>query len=222
MLFDNNEQLKICNVMTADNCQNIDAALQYVSENSKSLSTKGISQVQRYVAEQVEQWAKKSNGRLTEQDVMFGLIRSNMVLRAEGDDVRPVDMRYAVEHPMRISQMRYGVRSGDNDALCRLRFLVDMLFNADGKPIYETQRFFLSALADKLIQDGRGDNELENAMAGVLLTGMKRSVTSDAWGTFSPNIAPEALCFLGAEQEMMPRVVIANHPKVNVLKRERN
>jgi hypothetical protein len=229
MHFDGKDDLKIANVMTADNCQNIMAALQYVTEKTKALSPKGLHLVQSYIHEQVAQWAEQSNGKLTEQDIMYGLIRSHVILQNKENEVCPVDVRYAVEHPMRISQMRYGVCADDEKAPYRIALLLDMLFDNNGKPIYDTQRLFLSSLADKLIQDDQTDNQTDNqtvrAMVNVLLNGMKRSAnTSDSWSVFSLNMKPEAVCCIGTEQTMMPRLVASNRLALDekTAKRERD
>ena len=225
MSFNNGDEIQISNVMTADNCQNIMAALQYVAEHTESLSTKGIVEVKSYIDKQVKEWAEKSNGKLTQQDIMYGLLRSHIILRGDADESQPVDVRYAVEHPMRISQMRYGVRLGDENAVRRVAFLLDMLFDHDGKPIYETQRLFLGALSDKLIQNEQLDNQTATAMIKELLAGMKRSANRvDSWDVFSLSMTPEALCYLGGEQVLSPRLVTSNRSGIDgkTIKRERD
>lgn len=221
MSFENNEQLKIHNVMTCNNCHNIIAALRYVSENPKSLSLQGVREIQSYITEQIKSWKERSCGKLTHQDIMYGLIRSNMVLHAEGEEVRPVDVRYAVEHPMRISQLRYGVRSGDEQAVLRVAFLIDMLFDKNGKNVYETQRLFLNGLVDKLIQDEREDNLTTNAMVKVLLSGMKRSMNEqDCWSV--EHDKGEAVS--GDIQMSEPRLLVTNKKSLDMRssKREQN
>ena len=147
-------QSKMCNVMTADNCKNIEAALQYVSETPKVLSSEAVAYVKRYIALQMKMWAEKSNKGLSEQDIMYGLIRSQVVLQGTGhlNNADPVDMRYAVEFPTRIPLMRYGVRSNDDKSVRRMAFLMDMLFDDDNNVKYETQRLFLESLIDKLTE----------------------------------------------------------------------
>ncbi len=225
MHFDNNKDMQICNVMTADNCQNIKAALNYVAEKKLSLSPKGVRHIQTYIKGQVNQWAEQSNGKLKSQDILYGLIRSHVILQGTGKEARPVDMRYAIEHPMRISQMCYGVRAADEKAAERVSFLTDMLFDDNEKPVYETQRLFLGGLVDSLIQSGQADTSAGQSVVKALLDGMKRSAqVPDLWSVFSLGMTPEAVCCLEAGQRMASQVVAGRQSTggVDGVKRERS
>ena len=217
MHLDNHKESQTCNVMTADNCQNIEAALNYVAEKYASLSPKGVQHIQNYITEQVNQWVEQSNGKLTTQDIMYGLIRAHIIVQGSGDDVCPVDVRYAVEHPMRISQMAYGIHPDDDKAVRRVSFLTDMLFDDNGKPAYETQRLFLSALADNLIQSSQADTPAGQSVVKVLLNGMTRSAKEqDSWSALSLGMTQEAACYLGGGQTQSPRSVATHRSNEQV------
>lgn len=211
--FDNN-QSKMCNVMTADNCKNIEAALKYVTETPKVLSSEAIAHVQRYIASQIKIWSRNSNKRLSEQDIMYGLIRSQVVLQGTGrlNDARPVDMRYAVEFPMRIPLMRYGVRSNDDKSVRRMAFLMDMLFDDANKVKYETQRLYLEALKDKLTESEQENNVSQCGMVNVLLNGIKRSMKeSDCWAVSNLDSKTEQ-----GHQIVEPRAIVKNYNYIDV------
>ena len=215
MHLDNHKEQQTCNMMTADSCQNIGAALNYVAEKYTSLSPKGVRHIQNYITEQVNQWVEQSNGKLTAQDIMYGLIRAHIIMQGSGDNARPVDVRYAIEHPMRISQMAYGIHSDDDKVARRMSFLIDMLFDDNKKPLYETQRLFLSALADNLIQSGQADTPAGQSVVKVLLDGMTRSAKEqDSWNAVSLGMTQEATCYLSGGQAMAPRSVATHRSNV--------
>ena len=218
MNFSDN-QSKMCNVITADSCKNIEAALQYVTETPKVLSSEAITQVQNYIMSQIKNWSEKSNKKLSEQEIMYGLIRSQVLLQGTGDldDTHPVDMRYAVEFPMRIPLMRYGVRSNDDKSVRRMAFLTDMLFDDMGKVKYETQRLFLETLMNKLTEGTQENNVAQNDMVKVLLNGVKRSVKErDCWSVFLLDEKTQSLCGVTGYQVMEPYAIMKKCKPVNM------
>ena len=217
-----NNQSKMCNVMTADNCKNIEAALQYVAETPKVLSSDAIAHVQRYVASQIKSWADKSNKRLSEQDIMYGLIRSQVILQGAGDlnNACAVDMRYAVEFPTRIPLMRYGVRLDDNTSVRRMAFLMDMLFDDAGKAKYETQHLFLESLTNKLTENNQEKNVSQQGMVEVLLNGIRRSAKEcDGWSVFSMDEKNKSVSAGAGDKVMEPCVIVKNIKTIDVNER---
>lgn len=170
---------KIYNVMTDDPYQNIEAALRYVLDSNGQISPEKMCVIHEYVRSQCGQWAEQSDKRLNEQDVVFGLIRANVIVQRKDNGVQPISVRYAVEHRARIPLVCYGVHADDNEAVCRMRFLTDMLFDKDNQPIYDNQGAFLVNLLGGIMVDNRHTNQKVEDVSKIILDSVYRLPEED-------------------------------------------
>ncbi len=176
MQLNDNVQSNIQNVMTADNYRNIEAALQYVACKGDNLTQIASEQIGKYICTESEKWAQKLNKRMTAQDIVLAVIRSQVLLKQTdiSEEIAKDYKRYAVEYPTRIPLMRFGVSDKDEQVCYRMAFLTDMLFDKNNQPLYKTQGLFLANLVNRLMIENNPCNDNTKVVAKIILNSVLR------------------------------------------------
>lgn len=154
----------------------IDEALKHILSVEDTQNQMIVKATQSYILKQCHRWAKNSSQLLNEQDVMYGLLRSCVIMRGDKniDDSLPISLKVAVETPFRVPMIRYGVRSHDEKSVKKAAFLMDMLYDERNQPLYENQGLFIATLINRLVEGNKPMNKTTTEMARVMIDSILR------------------------------------------------
>lgn len=198
-------------------CKSIEAALHRVETCQDSETQKKST---HYILDQAEKWSKASDGRLTKQDILIGLVRSCGMIHKSSDERKnePVALKTCVEYPGRVSRISYEVREQDNHLLFRSKFLSGLLMNRSVYPRQEVAGAFLATMANRMILSDTGHKDsLTQKVAKVFVDAVMELPKEKQEGViscFSMSCWPkEMVSYVDAKRYKQQKMKVVNMPQ---------